>query len=322
MARHTHSADVHRPPAPSISVILNTYNRAAVLPRALESVLAQTHDDFELVIVDDGSTDHTPGVIPRFDDRRVRYVRQANAGLSHARNFGVASSSGHYVTFLDDDDEVLPGWLEAFVTQISSPGCGAACCGAEVLHADHAVSEVRNPRNLGASFDHCVGLFHSGSFALRRDVFDAIGGYATDLLCHHQTELALRLVPWCSDHGLSVTSVPQPLLRIHRGQETDRQRSDPERFLAGTRYILEHHGALLGRSQITLSDYLGSAGVSSARLGRYADARRYFYRAVRAYPARTTGYWLLTISVLPWLADKVWNHSAFQQENPWGRDPR
>ena len=313
---------MHRPPAPSISVILNTYNRAAVLPRAVESVLAQTYDDFELVIVDDGSTDHTPLVIAQFDDRRVRYVRQANAGLSRARNFGVASSSGRYVTYLDDDDEVLPGWLEAFVTLISSPGCGVACCGVEVLDADNAVSEVRNPRDLGAPFDHCVGLFHSGSFALRRDVFDAIGGYATDLLCHHQTEFALRLVPWCSDHGLTVASVPQPLLRIHRGLETDRLRSNPERFLAGTRYILEHHGARLGRSQITLSNYLGSAGVSSARLGRYPDARRYFYRAVRAHPARTAGYGLLAISMHPWLADQVWKRTAFQQENPWSRNPR
>jgi glycosyltransferase involved in cell wall biosynthesis len=305
-----------------ISVILNTYNRAALLPRAIESVLAQTHDDFELVVADDGSIDRTPGVVAKFNDRRVRYVRQDNAGLSVARNFGVASSSGRYVTFLDDDDEVLPGWLEAFAKMISFSGCGVACCGAEVVDANHTVTEVRNPRSLGAPFDHCVGLFHSGSFAARRDVFDAIGGYATDLPCHHQTEFALRLVPWCSDHGLSVASVPQPLLRIHRAKETVRLRSDPERFLAGTRYILEHHGDRLGRSKVTLSNYLGSAGVSSARLGRYADARRYFYRAVRAHPRRATGYGLLIVSMVRPLGEQVWKRRAFQQENPWSRCPR
>jgi glycosyltransferase involved in cell wall biosynthesis len=304
-----------------ISVILNTYNRAALLPRAVESVLAQTHDDFELVVVDDGSSDRTPGVVAAFEDPRVRYVRQHNAGLSAARNFGVASSSGRYVTFLDDDDEVLPGWLEAFAAAISSSGCGVACCGAEAVDANHTVIELYSPRNLGAPFDHCVGLFYSGSFAVRRDVFDAIGGYAADLPCHHQTEFALRLVSWCSDHGLSVASVPQPLLRIHRGKETARRRSDPERFLAGTRYILEHHGDRLGRSMVTLSNYLGSAGVSSARLGRYADARRYFYRAVRAHPARITGYGLLMISMVRPLADQVWKRRAFQQENPWSRRP-
>ena len=305
-----------------ISVILNTYNRAAILPRAIESVLAQSHADFELVVTDDGSTDHTADVVAELDDRRVRYVRQANAGLSAARNFGVSRSSGRYVTFLDDDDEVLPGWLDAFAKAIASPGCGVACCGAEVVDASQTVTEVRRPRDLGAPFDHCVGLFHSGSFAVRRDVFDAIGGYATALPCHHQTELALRMVPWCSAHGLRVASVPQPLLRIHRAQEAARRRSDPERFLAGTRYILEHHGDRLGRSKVTLSSYLGSAGVSSARLHRYADARRYFYRAVRADPGQATGYGLLMISLVAPLGDQVFKRKAFQPENPWSRRPR
>ena len=304
-----------------ISVILNTYNRAALLPRAVESVLAQTHEDFDLVVADDGSTDRTPGVVAELNDRRVRYVRQDNAGLSAARNFGVASSSGRYVTFLDDDDEVLPGWLEAFAELISSSGCGVACCGVEVVDANQTVTEVRKPHDLGAPFDHCVGLFHSGSFAVRRDVFDASGGYATDLPCHHQTEFALRLVPWCSDHGLSVASVPQPLLRIHRAEEKARLRSHPERFLAGTRYILEHHGDRLGRSKVALSNYLGSAGVSSARLGRYADARRYFYRAVRAHPTPTS-YGLLMISMVPPIGDQVWKRKAFQPQSPWRRSPR
>jgi glycosyltransferase involved in cell wall biosynthesis len=305
-----------------ISVILNTYNRAALLPRAVESVLAQSHGDFELVVTDDGSTDRTPDVVEAFDDRRLRYVRQDNAGLSSARNVGVANSTGRYVTFLDDDDEVMPGWLEGFAEAISSPGCGVACCGAEVIDASNTVTQVRKPRNLGAPFDHCVGLFHSGSFVVARDVFDAVGGYATGLPCHHQTEFALRLVPWCSDHGLSVASIPQPLLRIHRAQEKARLRSDPERFLAGTRYILEHHGDRLGRSRVALSDYLGSAGVSSARLGRYADARRYFYRAVRAHPRRAAGYGLLGISMVPALGGQVWKRGAFPPENPWSRRPR
>jgi glycosyltransferase involved in cell wall biosynthesis len=305
-----------------ISVILNTYNRAALLPRAVESVLAQTHDDFELVVTDDGSTDRTRDVVAGFDDRRVRYVRQDNAGLSAARNFGVASSMGCYVTFLDDDDEVLPGWLGVFAEAISFSGCGAACCGVELVDAGQNVTEVRMPHNLGAAFDHCVGLFHSGSFAVARDVFDAIGGYATGLPCHHQTEFALRLVAWCSDRGISVASIEKPMLRIHRAQEKDRLRSDPARFLAGTRYILEHHGERLGRSRVSLSNYLGSAGVSSARLGRYDDARRYFYRAVRAHPRRTTAYGLLMISMVPSLGDEVWKRQAFQPENPWSRRPR
>ena len=119
-----------------------------------------------------------------------------------------------------------------------------------------------------------------------------------------------------------MASVPQPLLRIHRAPEAARRRSDPERFLAGTRYILEHHGDRLGRSKVTLSNYLGSAGVSSARLHRYADARRYFYRAVRADPGQATGYGLLMISLVAPLGDQVFKRQAFAPENPWSRRPR
>ena len=178
---------------PLISVILNTYNRAALLPRAVESVLAQTHDDFELVVVDDGSSDRTPGVVAAFEDPRVRYVRQHNAGLSAARNFGVASSSERYVTFLNDDDEVLPGWLEAFAAAISSSGCGVACCGAEAVDANHTVIELYSPATSGHHSTTASACFTRAALPCR-DVFDAIGGYAADLPCHHQTEFALRLV--------------------------------------------------------------------------------------------------------------------------------
>ncbi|MFQ5589974.1 MAG: glycosyltransferase family 2 protein [Phycisphaerae bacterium] len=97
--------------SPSVSVIIPTYNRATVLPRALDSVIAQTMDDWEIVLVDDGSTDRTAALAARYKTKlgdRLRYLRQSNGGSSDARNAGIDACRGQLVAFLDSDDEFLP----------------------------------------------------------------------------------------------------------------------------------------------------------------------------------------------------------------------
>jgi len=94
-----------------ISIILPTYNRAHFIGAALRSVFAQTHAHWELVIIDDGSTDDTLDVLARHEDPRIVLIRQENQGVSAARNAGIARCSGEVVALLDSDDEWLPGKL-------------------------------------------------------------------------------------------------------------------------------------------------------------------------------------------------------------------
>ena len=99
--------------APKVSLIITTYNRARLLPRAVNSVFDQTYEDYELIIVDDCSTDSTPEVVQSFTDSRIRSVRHdENVGLPGSRNTGIRLARGEYVAFLDDDDECLPNRLE------------------------------------------------------------------------------------------------------------------------------------------------------------------------------------------------------------------
>lgn len=90
-----------------VSVIVPTYNRAHLLPRALDSVLDQTHANLELIVVDDGSTDDTPEILAAYGDR-IRVICQANSGVSAARNAGIRASRGEFVALLDSDDTWTP----------------------------------------------------------------------------------------------------------------------------------------------------------------------------------------------------------------------
>ncbi|MCW5880706.1 MAG: glycosyltransferase [Anaerolineae bacterium] len=101
--------------APHVSVILATYNRADLVGEAIDSVLAQTFADWELVIVDDGSTDDTEAVLARYTDPRIRSLRQSNQGLSAARNAGLRVAQGDYAIMLDSDDRQRPDCLARLV---------------------------------------------------------------------------------------------------------------------------------------------------------------------------------------------------------------
>ena len=104
------------------SVVIPVFNRARVVARAIESVLLQTRSSFEIVIVDDGSSDDLSAVVRKFDDERIRLVRQNNQGACAARNHGVDVARGRYVAFLDSDDAFLPHHLETMADLLGASG--------------------------------------------------------------------------------------------------------------------------------------------------------------------------------------------------------
>lgn len=107
---------------PFFSIIIPSYNRAASISKAVNSVLAQTFTNWELLVVDDGSTDTTADVIKGFADSRIRYIYQQNAERSAARNNGIKQANGRYICFLDSDDYYLPNHLESFYKPLEAEG--------------------------------------------------------------------------------------------------------------------------------------------------------------------------------------------------------
>jgi glycosyltransferase involved in cell wall biosynthesis len=291
---------------PSFSVVLNTYNRAAVVPHALESVLAQTFSDFEVVVVDDGSTDETAETIAEFDDPRVRYVRRTNGGLAKARNTGIEAARGRFIVFLDDDDLVLDSWLERMAEKIEKDHTGIVSCGAEIRSPDGSATVAKLPTHLGPVFENQVGMFIPGTFCVRRDVLDEIGGFMESLRCSEQTELSLRAVPYCAQRGLGVESIAEALVVTNREAEERRPLRRADWIHDGALAVLERHGDRLRRSPRTYAHFKGIAAVQGARMGRYAEARRLLVEAIRADPSNLKHYARLGVASLPLLRTRVW----------------
>jgi glycosyltransferase involved in cell wall biosynthesis len=104
----------------TVSIVMPTYNRADTIKRAIDSVMAQTFQDWELLIVNDGSTDATEDVLQAASDPRIKVFRQANRGFTEARNAGIRMAHGEYLAFLDSDDEYLPHHLELTIAYLQA----------------------------------------------------------------------------------------------------------------------------------------------------------------------------------------------------------
>jgi glycosyltransferase involved in cell wall biosynthesis len=121
---------------PQVSVVIPAYNQAKYLESAIQSALSQTYQDFEVIVVDDGSTDNTPMVAGKFGNH-IQYIRQENRGLGGARNTGIRKAQGNYIALLDSDDQWLPDFLEKLIASAKQkPEAGVFYCQAQGMDSD------------------------------------------------------------------------------------------------------------------------------------------------------------------------------------------
>jgi glycosyltransferase involved in cell wall biosynthesis len=191
---------------PLVSVIITSYNQARFLSDAIESVLTQTYSQFEIVVVDDGSTDNAWEVVARYP--AVRYIRQDNQGLSAARNTGLRESNGAYLVFLDADDRLLPIALETGVNCLRAhPQCGFVSGHHSFISSDGSLMRRRQPRCVERN--HYQALLRRNYIGMhatvmyRRAIFESVGQFNTSLQACEDYDLYLRIaarVPvYCHD---------------------------------------------------------------------------------------------------------------------------
>lgn len=292
-------------------MVIPTYDRAATVVGAIESVLAQSVTDLEVVVVDDGSSDDTETVVTGFADPRVRYVRRPNGGISAARNTGAAHASGRLLAFLDDDDRLRPDYLARLGAVLDETDAAVATCGAELRSLDGAHLGMRLPRPTSPAFDGVVAWFTSGTVVMEREAFVAVGGYLEGLQCSHQTELAFRLLDWCATTGRTVAAVEEPLVDLIRAAPEGRPEASPAKLLSGTEEVLARHPARFEADPALRADFHAIAGVAAARLGDRRTARRHLWQAVRATPGDPRQLARLAVASVGPLADRVWRSPDF-----------
>ena len=222
---------------PKASVIIPTHNRARVVGEAIESVLAQTYADLEIIVVDDGSTDDTSAVVESYVARHpthVTYLWQENAGAPAARNTGIGAATGEYVAFLDSDDLYLPRRLEVGIDVLEgNPPAGASYVDAQTVDAEGHVLIASRIAKFGGPASGWIlpallrgDLIQTNTITIRRDVLLEVGGFDNTLWSGQDTDLWWRLAKkW------EIIAVPETLTIVRElesslsrgvGTKTDR----------------------------------------------------------------------------------------------------
>ena len=231
------------PGEPKVSVIVATHNRADLLSRAVDSVLAQTYGNYELVIVDDCSSDDTQDVIGGYSDPRIRSFRHdRNEGKSAAINTGIAHARGEYMGFLDDDDEWLPKKLEGQVALLdaSSPKVGLAYGWMDRVDdsSGRVIPAYRNTVE-GDIFERSLALSIPGPtivLLIRSSVVREIGGMDESLLRHDDIDLICRV-----SRGYHAAVLPEVVARAHFGHGYERKGEDNPKNLSAAADFLRSH---------------------------------------------------------------------------------
>ena len=230
---------------PKVSVIITTYNRASLLPRAVNSILNQTYTDYEIIIVDDCSTDNTQQVIADLSDPRIHQFRHdQNRRLSAARNTGIANARGEYIAFLDDDDEYVPTRLGHQVALLDAfPSDVALVYGLTITHDDS--SPLGNRRRRGRYLTDDVfedalagdNITGSISFLARTSAVREVGGFDEDAQLYEDRLFTCKMLL-----KYRIAFDPEVVALVHIGHDHARSANiiDMERSLKTSIYYRTH----------------------------------------------------------------------------------
>lgn len=289
---------------PKVSVIIPSYNRADLITETVNSVLAQTYKDFELIIVDDGSTDATLTVLKTYGDA-IHYIKKENGGQGSARNVGIKAASGEYIAFLDSDDLWHSQKLEKQMEIFKFSNTNWVYCDMEMFDSD-------TKRSLGL-YNHIVYKPHEGFVGrallmgdfigsptpiIRKNVFEHVGYFDESeiLRCREDWEMWLRIaahypVKYIREslskyrvHS-SNSTLCESILQVNKSEETVIERAIV--------FAPRIYGPLRNRAIAKLKIRAGRSLMSQCEI---IEARKFFTNAILCCPPMLPAYafYLLT----------------------------
>lgn len=279
---------------PRISIVIPVYNGANYLATAIDSALAQTYDNLQVLVIDDGSTDNSATeAVARSYGERIRYERKPNGGVSSALNCGIALMEGDYFSWLSHDDRYLSEKLERQVAFIAKhPDVAALATGLEVIDADGAVTynyscgDVHVIRNGRDVMDHWV---YGCSLLIHKRVFERLGGFNEANRTVQDLDMWLRMV----HENIPITMLPDILCQWRHHGESDSYRlrtahfTEVDSFLGriASHYPLDFFhsggGQITGKAKLSIYSWFAQQAM---RRGSPRRAYAFFKSALTAYP--------------------------------------
>lgn len=268
---------------PRVSVIIPTYNGARTLGRAISSVLNQTYGDFELIIVDDGSTDGTSAVVNAIHGDRVKYIRhRVNKGVSAARNTGINEAKGELIGFLDSDDEWLPNKLQKQVDKFDSASARVGLVyGSFLIVDDKTKAVILHEKATKTGYVYLdqlkANVVGSATPVVRKECFHKVGLFDEDLRVGEDWDMWLRVA-----EQYEFDCVPDVIAKYYRSPyqvtgNLTRETDELSKFTEKNRRRLSEHPQIL-------AFHLKWLGQKHMIQGKYTEAREYFLRAARTKP--------------------------------------
>ena len=283
--------EANTPTTPVVSIIVPTYNRAHLISECIGDVIAQTFTKWELLLVDDGSTDNTAEVaatLAQQSEGRLTYLPKENGGSNKARNYGAERARGQYLIFFDSDDRVSPDWLENFMAASEGYTADLVSCGVRKMGKDGVMGNTP-PFSKWRNLLYVASML-AGAFMVRRELFMTVGAYDEVIPAGQHTELGYRLFPYIKEHNLKVTSTDKPGLTIVVRPGASITKNHTAVYQGSLYTINKHRDLLLTFKDDTLYEHYSAAGVRAVKAGKVRQGLGLILEAAKLKPFSIKSY--------------------------------
>lgn len=287
---------------PYFTIIIPSFNRAHIIIKSIQSVLEQSFEDFELIIVDDGSTDDTRELVKKYlFNKQIKYIYQNNAGVCAARNAGARLAEGNYLIFLDSDDIVENNWLYDFYAEIENKGADILYCSVKIQNYDNTIEYI-NVDNPYGNYKG-AGIDLAGSWAIKKKIFCEVGMYDEVIKFGENNELRLRINSLNLNIGL-IKKYNLVYFASKNGGSKNYQNK-----INSILYILDKHKDYYNKNRHVKKLFLQTAAVSAVRIKQTKKANHLFKLALSENKTNVKLWLQCFITTSDFLANLTWPKS-------------
>jgi glycosyltransferase involved in cell wall biosynthesis len=289
---------------PKVSIIIPTYNRANLLSRAIKSVLDQTFQDFELIIVDDGSTDNTKEVIERFQkkDSRIKYIFQENSGgPSRPNNVGIKNSNGKYIAILESDDEWLPEKLRLQIEILEKyENVGLVSCYAFRIFPDRTRKLYKTPytgflsKKKWKIFWQKWGIISPSTILIKKNCLSKVGLFDEALKFAFDVDFYLRFIK-----NFDFYFLPFSLINYYETPQSQSRGEFWKKWIPEYEYMLEKYREDFEECKKAKSRFLRTLATCYLLKGDLKKAKKYQWEAILNHPINLRLYPQFLLTLFP-----------------------